>query len=58
MKPLEPMRFSYDTLQHALKDADLQPYIKLTQGGSSRRDRGAKPAAYDANLQRSNNGKS
>lgn len=34
-----------DTLKDALLDALDRPFIGVTQGGSSRRNRGAKPAA-------------
>lgn len=37
----------FDTLKRALKDAQLKPFIGVTQGGSSR-TRGAKVAATTA----------
>jgi len=39
---------SFDTLATALKKSLKRPFIGVTQGGSSRKDRGAKPAATTA----------
>lgn len=36
---------SFDTMKQALGDADKHPFIGVTQGGSSREDKGAKVAA-------------
>lgn len=38
-------RVSYPTLNATLRRTDKQPYIGVTQGGSSRKNRGAKSAA-------------
>ena len=37
--------FKLDTLHTALKDSLKQPYIGVTQGGSSRKNSGARVAA-------------
>lgn len=41
---------SFDTLYAALKDGLKKPRIGVTQGGSSRRDRGARVAATTAEV--------
>lgn len=37
--------FNMDTLQAAMKDSLKKPYIGVTQGGSSRKNSGARVAA-------------
>lgn len=54
MPPRDPLTFPkgsarLDTLRSALKKADRVPHIGVTQGGSSRKDSGCKPAATDGN---------
>jgi len=43
-------RFKHDTLAQAQKDSLKQPYIGVTQGGSSRKNSGARVAATDASV--------
>jgi hypothetical protein len=38
----------FDTMHRALKDSLKRPYIGVTQGGSSRKNAGARVAAVDA----------
>lgn len=45
---LNKPRLKFDTLHVALKDSLKQPYIGVTQGGSSRVDKGARVAATTA----------
>ncbi len=51
MPPRDPLTYpkggtgKYDNLPRALKENDKNPPIGLTQGGSSRKYAGAKPAA-------------
>ena len=50
MPSRDPLTFpkgqqSLDTMYRALKDSQKRPYIGLTQGGSSRKNAGCKPAA-------------
>lgn len=40
------------TLEAATKRGQKRPLVGITQGGSSRKDAGAKSAAYDADAQR------
>jgi hypothetical protein len=40
-------RASFGTMVSALKESAKNPYIGVTQGGSSRKFSGAKPAATD-----------
>jgi hypothetical protein len=41
------LRTSFDTMYRALKNNTKQPFIGVTQGGSSRKFSGSKPAATD-----------
>lgn len=41
------MRTSFDTMYRTLKESTKKPFIGVTQGGSSRKSSGAKPAATD-----------
>ena len=43
-----------DSLRVALKKGENKPFIGVTQGGSSRKNAGAMPAATDADIQRHN----
>jgi hypothetical protein len=43
-------QFKLDTLHRCLKDGLKQPYIGVTQGGSSRKNSGARVAATDASV--------
>jgi hypothetical protein len=40
----------FDTLHRALKDSLKKPYIGVTQGGSSRKNAGARVAAVNAQV--------
>jgi hypothetical protein len=42
------LRGSFDTMYRALKDSTKKPFIGVTQGGSSRKFAGSKPAATTA----------
>ena len=44
------LRGSFDTMYRALKDSTKKPFIGVTQGGSSRKNAGAKPAAIVAQV--------
>ena len=41
------LRGSFDTMYRALKDSTKKPFIGVTQGGSSRKFSGSKPAATE-----------
>jgi hypothetical protein len=47
------LRTSFDTMYRALKDSTKKPFIGVTQGGSSRKFAGAKPAATDGQVRTS-----
>ena len=52
MPARDPMTFPkgevrFDTMHKAMKNADRPPHIGVTQGGSSRKNSGAKVAATD-----------
>jgi hypothetical protein len=52
MPPRDPMTFPkgevhLDNLRIVLQDANKRPFIGVTQGGSSRKDPGCRPAATD-----------
>jgi hypothetical protein len=47
-------RNSFDTMAAALKESLKQPYIGVTQGGSSRKNGGARVAATKAEVKQSN----
>lgn len=53
MPPRDPFTFQQDnhrlpTLKATLKRAEKHPFLGVTQGGSSRKDRGARVAATTA----------
>jgi hypothetical protein len=55
MSKADPFKFaalkhSFDTMYRALKDGEKQPFIGLTQGGSSRKFAGCKSAASRATV--------
>lgn len=55
MSKSDPFKFglrkrSFDTLYRALKDGQKHPFTGVTQGGSSRKNPGCKPAATDGEV--------
>lgn len=56
MKPKDPLRLTrmpdlkMDTMYRCLKDGLKHPVIGVTQGGSSRKNTGARVAATDASV--------
>lgn len=46
-----------DSFNLAMKDGLKQPYIGVTQGGSSRKDAGARPAATSSTSKGNKNGR-
>lgn len=51
MAAANPFKRKFQTLEAALKEAQKQPLIGVTQGGSSSKNSGARPAAKDADVQ-------
>lgn len=50
-------QFKFDTMYRALKDGLKHPPVGFTQGGSSRKNTGARVAGHDASFKPTRKGK-